>query len=228
MIAERTWAVLQHVSFEGPGLIATIAAERGVQMSICRLYDEDPLPRMDELDGLVVMGGPMSVHDTAQHPYLAEEARLIVSSIDQQIPVLGICLGAQLIAHALGASVYPGRDQEIGTGTVTLTREGRSDPVVGASDQPELSVVHWHGETFDLPGGATLLAESDSYPHQAFRVGKRVYGFQFHLEVDRALATAWAEHLPDGVEITDADLTPIEECARSVLGAFFDAAAGIP
>jgi GMP synthase-like glutamine amidotransferase len=226
MIAARRWHLVQHVPFEGPGLIATIAAERGLELEVCRLYHGDPLPSIGELAGLVVMGGPMSVRENIRHPYLLAESRLVASALTAQLPVLGVCLGAQLMAHALGAPVYPGKSQEIGIGTVTLTGEGVRDAVLGAPGQRELRVVHWHGETFDLPPGALWLAASDLYHHQAFRVGRCAYGFQFHLEVDRQLAKQWRMHLPPGIDLRAADLTPMEVTARSVLGAFFDAASG--
>jgi GMP synthase-like glutamine amidotransferase len=106
MIATRRWLLLRHVPFEGPGLIATIAAERGLELDVCRLYDGDPLPSVGELAGLVVMGGPMSVRDNTQHPYLLAESQLVASAPAAGLPMLGVCLGAQLIAQALGASVF--------------------------------------------------------------------------------------------------------------------------
>jgi GMP synthase (glutamine-hydrolysing) len=135
--------------------------------------------------------------------------------------VLGVCLGAQLIAQALGASVFAGEHEEIGVGSIALSSEGLADEVLGAAGQRELPVMHWHGETFDLPAGAVLLASSERYPNQAFRFGERAYGFQFHVEVDRELAVGWRAHLPASVLIDEDDRTRVEAAGRSVLAAFF-------
>jgi GMP synthase (glutamine-hydrolysing) len=228
MIAAHRWALLQHVPFEGAGLIGVIAAERGLRLKIYRLYDGDPLPRIGEFEGLVVMGGPMSVHDGSEHRYLPAEAELIAAALSERLPVLGVCLGAQLMAHALGAPVYPGGSQEIGVGKVTLTEDGLSDAVLGAPGLRELSVVHWHGETFDLPPQATLLAASDLYPRQAFRLARCAYGFQFHLEVEAQLARQWASHLPQGVALDEQHIAQMQPTARGILDAFFDTAASSP
>jgi GMP synthase (glutamine-hydrolysing) len=193
-------------------------------LRLCHPYRGEPLPTLEELAGLVVMGGPMGVSDTAEHPYLAGELELLAGAVAAGLPVLGVCLGAQLLAAALGARVYRGEHAEIGPGSVTLTAAGRADPVLGAGAGGELPVIHWHQDTFELPAGATLLASSALYPHQAFRAGARAYGLQFHVEVDRELATGWREHLPQGVAISDAACTAVERAGRGVLAAFFDAA----
>jgi GMP synthase (glutamine-hydrolysing) len=212
---------IQHVSFEGPGLIAEVAARSGIELRLCHPYRGDPLPGRDEIDGLVVMGGPMGVLDTAEHPYLAHEVELIAAMVRSGRPVLGVCLGAQLLAHALGATVYRGEQPEIGLGSVSLTQAGREDPVLGGLGLETLPVMHWHQDSFDLPDGALWLARSELYPNQAFRLGERAYGLQFHLEVDRRLARAWREHLPAGVALSDSSLTRIETVGHGALQAFF-------
>lgn len=197
------WVAIQHVPFEGPGLIAQIAARRGIELRLCHPYLGDPLPSHTEFDGLVVMGGPMSVGDTTEHPYLVEEEKLIAAMVRAGRPALGVCLGAQLMAHALGARIHRGEQAEVGFGTVSLTGEGRGDPVLGSLGAESLPVMHWHQDTFDLPEHALRLARSALYPHPAFRVGERAYGLQFHLELDRELADTWREHLPAGVTLPD-------------------------
>jgi GMP synthase-like glutamine amidotransferase len=216
---------VEHVPHEGPGAIATAAAERGLALEVCRPYLGEALPAPDELAGLVVMGGPMGVFDVDEHPHLAQELALVTAVARVDLPLLGICLGAQMLAAALGAPVYRGDCDEIGAGSVTLTEHGRRDPVLGTSGLAELPVIHWHSETFDLPRGAKLLASSALYPHQAFRAGSRAYGLQFHVEVDRALAAGWREHLPTGVEIGEQAQADVERYGRATLAAFFEIAA---
>ena len=224
MTVKRSWVAIQHVSYEDPGLIAQCALRRGIELQLCHPYRGEPLPSWDEIDGLVVMGGPMGVSDTSEHPYLTHETELIAAMVRAGHPLLGVCLGAQLMAHALGAAVYRGARAEIGFGSVSLTQAGREDPVLGNLGLEVLPVMHWHQDTFDLPEGALWLARSDLYPHQAFRLGERAYGLQFHLEVDRDLARSWAEHLPTGVTLADPARLQAEAIGRRALEAFFAAA----
>lgn len=221
-----SWFVIQHVAWEGPGLIAAVAHARGLSVEVRRMDRADPLPAPDEVGGLVVMGGPMSVYDAASFPSLDSELALLGAMVERKRPVLGVCLGAQLLAAAMGARVYRGTAPEIGFGTVTLTAAGRADPVLGAWGDV-VPVFHWHGDTFELPVGAVHLAASDAYRQQAFRAGP-VYGFQFHVEVDRALVEAWAPHLQPGERerIDEARRLEVERVGRIVLGRFFDIALG--
>ncbi|MGD1034665.1 MAG: type 1 glutamine amidotransferase [Candidatus Dormibacteria bacterium] len=183
--------VIEHAEDEGPGLIGEIAT--GFGMQVRRLSAVDPLPALDGVTALVVMGGPQSVHEPDRR--LRDEVVLLHEAVTRGLPVLGVCLGAQLAAAACGAPVRPGsRGPELGLGAVTLTAPGRDDPVF-AGCGPTLAVLHWHADTFDLPRGSCHLAHSEAYPNQAFRLG-RAYGFQFHVEVDGALLSAWARHLP--------------------------------
>ncbi len=215
----RSFVVLQHVAAEGPGLIGALAAERRLALDVRRMDRGDPVPPAREAGGVIVLGGPMGVYEAAAHPHLAAEQSLLAEACDRGLPVLGVCLGAQLLAAALGARVSRGPAPEIGAGAVTLTAEGSRDPVLGPSG-PAFPVFHWHGDTFDLPPGATLLASSAAYPHQAFRVGERVYGFQFHVEVDRALAHAWASALPAGASLAESERCAVETAGRAILGRF--------
>ena len=224
MTANRGWIAIQHVPYEGPGLIAEAAARHGLELQLCHPYLGARLPAREDIDGLVVMGGPMGVGDTS-NPQLARESELIAAIARAGRPVLGVCLGAQLLAHALGARVYRGAHAEIGVGTVSLTPAGREDPMLGCLDTDTLPVVHWHQDTFDLPEDAQGLARSALYPHQAFRFGKRAYGLQFHIEVDRELAEDWRAHLPGGVTLPAASLAQTEAIGRRALDAFFDLAA---
>jgi GMP synthase-like glutamine amidotransferase len=218
------WLVIQHVPWEGPGLIARVGRARGLRFETRKMDLREKLPAIEEVGGLVVMGGPMGVYDAkAGHPYLADEMRLIGEAVRQNLPVLGICLGSQLLAGALGARVFPGPAPEIGFGEVLLTEDGAKDPVLGPAGA-RIPVFHWHGDTFDLPAGAVHLARSERYAHQAFRAGPRAYAFQFHVEMDRELAAGCSPHLPPGVTLDEARRQSIEDGGAEILGRFFDAA----
>jgi len=192
--------VLQHVPFEGPAHIADWAAMRGHSLSISHLYAGDPLPEVEAFDRLVVMGGPMGVADEVDFSWLQPEKQRIADAIAAGRSVVGICLGAQLIADVLGASVHRGPEKEIGWFPVVLTAAGRSHPI--SADLPAAQrVFHWHGDTFDLPAGAVHLAASDVCENQAFLYDERVLALQFHMEstpasVDAICTQCAAEILP--------------------------------
>lgn len=218
------WMVLQHVAWEGPGLIAAEAQARGLPVDVRRLDLGGSVPPVEAVAGLVVMGGPMGVYDIG-HPYLVAEQRLLRASVERDVPVLGVCLGAQLLAAALGARVSRGPAPEIGPGEVRVTAEGLKDPVLGGASAT-LPVMHWHEDTFDLPAGAVHLASSSLYMNQGFRVGRHAYGFQFHIEVDRPLAARWAGRLPPGIVIDEERRANVERVGRMIVSRFFDVALG--
>ncbi len=180
--------VIQHVAFEGPGMIAEWARERGHSVAVTEQFKSAKLPGIADFDFLVIMGGPMSANDDAAIPWLAAEKQLIADALQRQKAILGVCLGAQLVAAVLGARVYRNREKEIGWFPVRLTPEAAGSKLFSALPAT-MTVLHWHGETFDLPPGAVLLAESDVCRNQAFEFDGRVLGLQFHLEV-----------LPEGLE----------------------------
>jgi GMP synthase-like glutamine amidotransferase len=179
--------VFQHVPFEGPGSIAPWLEARGATIGVTRFFQNDPLPKIEEIDFLVVMGGPMSVNDERVLPWLVTEKRFIREMIDHGKPVLGICLGAQMIANVLGAKVYPNPEKEIGWWPVQST-PGADHPHAVFRFPDHCVVFHWHGETFDLPQGAVRLAKSAACANQAFQFGANVIGLQFHLETTPASA----------------------------------------
>lgn len=185
--------LFQHVAFEGPGSLAAWVRERGHVLSRTEFFSGDVLPDIKDFDWLVVMGGPMGVSDEASYPWLAAEKRLISEAIRQEKTVLGICLGAQLIASVLGASVYPNVQKEIGWYPLFLTPEGGKEPACTCLGGAP-TVFHWHGDTFDLPAGAVHLAYTDACRNQAFRYGKRVWGLQFHLEMEAESLAGMIRH----------------------------------
>jgi len=152
----------------------------------------DAQPSLDGYDGLVVLGGPMSAYDDHRLPHLAVEMKLIESAMQRQLPVLGICLGAQLVARTLGAQVYANHTKEIGWYDVAPSDHAEADPLFDEFDDSE-TLFQWHGDTFDIPKGGVHLASSHHCLNQAFRFGDNVYGFQFHLEVDEPMILRWLQ-----------------------------------
>lgn len=219
----RPWCAVQHVAWEGPGLIAHEARSRGIELQIRRMDLGDALPEAGALGGLVVMGGPMGARDAAAYPHLAAERDLLAGSVAAGLPVLAVCLGAQLLASALGGRVFRGATLEIGAGGVELTAEGKADPVLGPAGAP-LPVIHWHHDTFELPEGCVHLASSPGYPMQAFRRGDRVYGLQFHVELDAGLLRSWTPHFPEGVRIDEVAHARVARAGRALIGRFFEQA----
>jgi GMP synthase-like glutamine amidotransferase len=193
-------AVLQHVEFEGPAAVADWAAGRGFPLRLFQLYRDTMLPLLSDFDMLTVMGGPMSANDEAKFGWLGPEIALVRKARAADKTVLGICLGAQIIAKALGARVYPGSAKEIGWLPVQRTAGSH---LLFDSLPDSFTAFHWHGETFDLPREATLLATSEVTETQAFAVGQRVLGLQFHMEATeesvRALLEGAAHEIGHGV-----------------------------
>ena len=184
--------VVQHVEPEGPYVIGDALAKVGVAVDVCLVSAGTHLPpSLDSYQGVVVMGGPMSATSDEGFPTRAREIELLEEAIERGLPTLGVCLGAQLLAIATGGKVYPGANgPEIGWAPVFFGHEAETDPLLTGLPG-EMTVMHWHSETFDVPPGSAHLASSKLYPNQAFRVGGRAWGLQFHLEVDRSAARAF-------------------------------------
>jgi GMP synthase-like glutamine amidotransferase len=199
--------VLQHVPFEGPAGIADWAASRGHPLTVARLYCGDPLPTLDTFDRLAVMGGPMGIYDEQDHPWLLPEKAFLAAAIQAGKTIVGVCLGAQLLADCLGARVIHNAHKEIGWLPIELTPEALADPVFGPL-APGLTVYHWHGDTFPLPPGTVHLARSAGCEHQAFLHQGRVLGLQFHIETTpeslAALVTYCADEIVPGPYVQDA------------------------
>lgn len=183
--------VLKHVAHEPLGTLDPLLRRSGFRIRYVN-FGRHPEARasLDGYHGLVVLGGPMNVDDVAGHPHLAHERELVARALDRNLPVLGICLGAQMIARVLGAEVRRSRTKEIGWHAVAPTGAARADPLFEHFGEIE-PLFQWHEDAFELPSGAVHLARSDGCENQAFRFGERVYGFQFHLEVDEPMVERW-------------------------------------
>jgi GMP synthase-like glutamine amidotransferase len=184
---------LQHVPFEGLGRIAPTLLARGHRLTATHLYAGQPLPPLAACDWLIVMGGPMGVDDTGAYPWLAAEKRFIEAALDTGKRVLGICLGAQLIAQALGGEVTRNAWREVGWYDVTRAT-GVAATRFAAVLPERFAAFHWHGDTFSLPPGSTALGASEACVNQGFILGERVVGLQFHLEMTAQGAAALVAH----------------------------------
>jgi GMP synthase (glutamine-hydrolysing) len=183
--------ILQHTAQERGGLFEVVLDEQGWDPQILPLFEGAAFPPSAEgFDLILSLGGPMSANQEEIYPFLKQETSFLYQALKLGQPVLGVCLGAQLMARALGARVYPGPHKEIGWYWLNQTPAGRADPLFSLLD-PYFLVFQWHGETFDLPPETVCLAGNTAYPHQAFRFGPRAYGIQFHLELDLPLLISW-------------------------------------
>jgi GMP synthase-like glutamine amidotransferase len=199
--------VLKHVGFEGPGAVAVWASAHGHALALTELSQGEALPALDAFDALVLMGGPMSVNDEARFAWLKPEKALVREAIAAGKKVLGICLGAQMIASALGAEVKPNAQKEIGWFPVEAVADGAGYPLL-AGLPASFEVFHWHGETFSLPPNAVHLWRSEACAHQAFAIGTQVLGLQCHPEVSveslREMAAGGADELVTGLPFVQA------------------------
>jgi len=185
--------VFQHDPQEDLGIFAQILERHELGFHYIRLFQgEMPPEDWDNVRALVILGGPMGAYEEDLYPFLKWEKTIIRTAVKEEIPTLGICLGAQLIAAASGAAVYPGNIKEIGWYPVSVTPEGQMDSLLGYLPEKP-TVFQWHGDSFELPKGARRLASSLSYDNQAFRIGKNIYGLQFHLEVTPPMIDRWID-----------------------------------
>ncbi len=223
--------ILKNIKSEGPGTIVKFLDDEGRHYRIVE-PDDIAATTMDDITSLVVMGGPMGVYEAHDYPHVTAAMVLMREALDKGLPVLGVCLGAQMLAELRGAKVYPGDNgQEVGWFDITLSPDGLGDRAMsqyahGASDpiSGPIKVFHFHGDTFDIPAGAVRLAGSNLYENQAFRYGENVYGLQFHLEVTAEMIADWMEHIPGGAAVS-ADSTKyikgFEDSARRFYKSFF-------
>ena len=208
-------AVIRHVPFESLGSLEDALILAGLKYQYFDLFTGHEPPRIDTISALISLGGPMSANDPL--PFLAGELRLLESALRARKPLLGICLGAQLLARALGARVYPNPVREIGWFPIQFTTEAQADPLLHSFDRPE-TVFQWHSETFDLPRDSVRLASTDGCPHQAFRAGSNAWGLQFHLETTPAMIAEWSAEPVNCADVAGlaAPLDPGLHAARQI------------
>jgi GMP synthase-like glutamine amidotransferase len=227
--------VIQHAACEPPGAYEEEMLARGIAFERVELADARAIPDWRAFQAIVVMGGPMGANDDHELPWLADERRLIADAVRAGRAYWGVCLGAQLLAASLGARVYRGERPEIGVRSdVELTAAAAADPVF-AEAPARITTLQWHGDTFELPAGARLLASSPEYANQAF-AWQRAYGLQFHLEASPELAASWLEVPEYAAELTHAhgdaavdalaaqlpELAPVPALARELFGRWLD------
>jgi GMP synthase-like glutamine amidotransferase len=217
--------IVKNVSSEGPGTIGDHLRTANVPFACVDLEQGHSLPAIDAFTHLIIMGGPMAVYEMDRTPYLRDEAGFIEQAVKAGKHVLGVCLGAQMLAHVLGARVYPGGQKEIGWYDVELTDEGLADSCMtelAVDGEKTAQVFQWHGDTFDLPAGAVRLSSSELYPNQAFRYSDRVYALQFHIEVTPGIVSGWLGN-EKGIDfpVVDKRSREIYEPYRERAGGFY-------
>ena len=184
--------MLKHINIEGGGIIEEYLKSKGWKIDRRELQDGDSVPPKLDYDTIIILGGPMNVYEEDRYPFLKDEDKLIKEAIKKNIPTLGICLGAQLIAKAAGAKVTKNKVKEIGWYNVSLTDDGKKDSVIKGIGE-SFDVFQWHGDTFGIPENGTLLATAELCTNQALRVGKNIYGLQFHVEVTEGMIYEWID-----------------------------------
>lgn len=217
--------ILKNISSEGPGTIGTFLTARNISATVVDLCAGERIPDTEPFDTLVMMGGPMSVNDDDTVRYIRHEYELTRQFIAAGKRVFGVCLGAQIMAKALGARVYPGPEKEIGWYDIALTTDGSADPAMQTLAQGSgvFKVFQWHGETFDLPVGAVHLAHSPLYRNQAFRYGANAYAFQFHIEVTKEMVYDWLKNEPVDQQALSTDTEKLYQTYCERANAFYSA-----
>lgn len=196
--------ILENAVGEGPGILRDIILDRGWSIQTIKLFTGESIPSdWRYFNLIIVMGGPMNVYEENEYPYLITETEMIARAIHGGMPVLGFCLGAQLMAKACGAKVQKGPIREIGWYPVSLTKDGRQDPLLRRFPKT-FSVFQWHGDTFEIPKKGICLIESDQYPNQAMRIGNMGYGFQFHFEITYRMIKEWLNNGKEELEAMNA------------------------
>lgn len=200
--------IIKHIDIEGPGTIGGFLDDNNISYHIIDVFNGESLPdSISDVSSVIVLGGPMNVYEEEQYPFLKEEDEFLKEVIENGLPTLGFCLGAQLIAKAKGAMVIKNPQKEIGWFKVSLTDNGLSDSLFQGFKR-EFDVFQWHGDTFNIPDGAVKLAESDLCENQAYRIGNNIYGLQFHVEVTDEMIYQWIDAYKDEVDSLKGTVDP--------------------
>lgn len=223
--------ICKNVNTEGPGTIEVFLKENRIPYTIIDFSRGETVPDMEVFDTLVMLGGPMSVNESNLFPYIDREEALVREFASKGKNILGVCLGSQIMAKALGARVYKGDEKEIGWYDIELSEDGTTDPLMlklathpGTGDlSKKIKVFHWHGETFDMPEGAVRLAGSRLFRNQAFRYGDRAYAFQFHIEVEKEMVYDWLKGEDVDMEKVKAETESLYEVYRARAKNFYEA-----
>lgn len=208
-----TVTVVQHLAFEDLGSFESVLRQRGHAIEVVQAGVDDVGAAIDQAEWLVVLGGPIGVYETDRYPFLNDELEALRRRLQARQPTLGICLGAQLMAQALGGRVYPGGTKEIGWAELQLTAAGQQSPLKHLQGVP---VLHWHGDTFDLPPGAQCLASSALYAHQAFQMGPQVLALQFHIEAQARTFERWLIGHTGELAAAGLDVVSLRQQAQSL------------
>ena len=192
--------IIKHIDIEGPGTIAEFLDDENIPYEVIDIFNGEPLPdSLSNTSAILVLGGPMNVYEEDKYPFLKDENEFLKEAIEKDLPILGFCLGAQLIAKAKGATVKKAPEKEIGWFKISLNSNGLNDPLFQGFPE-EIDVFQWHGDTFEIPEGAHKLAESELCPNQAFRIGNNIYGLQFHVEVTEEMIQQWLDAYQDEID----------------------------
>ena len=182
--------IVQHARHEHPAVIRRALETQGIQVQWLHSYLGEEFPKAAEISGMISLGGPMGANDEVAHPWIRTEIDLLRSCVEKGLPVVGVCLGGQMLAKAMGGKIEKNRSAEVGWFPIRLNADGKKDPIMGVAGATP-TVYHWHEDTFIPPKEAVLLATSEACPRQAYRIGEKAYGFQFHPEADHQLIHEW-------------------------------------
>lgn len=191
--------VIKQVNLEDLGLFSFFLREKNIKLNVVSMENKQALPLLGKCKGIIVLGGPMNVYQERKYPFLKEEENYLAKALQRQIPILGICLGAQLLAKISGAKVKKAKKEEIGWDEVDLHNNAKSDPLF-AGLEGEVVVFQWHQDTFDLPKKSVLLATSKACKNQAFRIGKNSWGLQFHPEMNKRQLISWINNYESNLD----------------------------
>ena len=201
--------MFQNEECEHLGVFSKILNKNNISYQYIKLYEEEEIPNLNDYSAIIILGGPMNVYEERKYPFLKKENSSIKEALKINKPMLGICLGAQIIARAAGAKVYPAKRKEIGWFTLNLTTGGIENDVFRGLER-QFTVFQWHGDTFDIPSGSIKLAKSNLFPNQAFSIGKTIYALQFHLEVTKKMILEWVNRYEDELVTLKEEVDPDE------------------